>query len=270
MSTAAGILNVAMGLVYLLYGAITLIDLRRSWSRLGFSHFGAALIAMASTCGPHHMVHGVHILFEGRTAGTLDLIAVAVGVPAGVIWFRLRAEAFLGGRGDRHIAGTPGWVYALPTLMGMYFTAIIAAAIAAGPPQWERLPSLMPNLLLVVLYGIVAFYVTRTQIANRRPLGGWSVSGMSLGIIFWTCAVMHGTYALYTLTDRYGFDIHGFAVDVLAVAAALYFVVVLRALYRGTLRDWNSVPRALDDGARTSIEAAREPAPAGAVARAAR
>lgn len=263
MSIAAGILNVALGLVYLQYGTITFIEMRRNWSRLGFSHFGAAWIAMAFTCGPHHMVHGVHILFEGRTAGILDLVAVAVGAPAGIIWFRLRVEAFLGGRGDRHIAGTPGWVYTLPTLMGMYFTAIVAAAFAAGPPQWERLPSLLPNLLLVGLYGMVAFYVTRTQIANRRPLGGWSVSGMSLGVIFWTCAVMHGIYALYTLTDRYGFDVHGFVVDVVAVPAAFYFVMVVRALYRGTFRDWNSVSRALDS-ARTSAESAREPAPAGA------
>ena len=176
MSIAAGVLNVILGAVYLQYGTITFVEMRRNWSKMGFSHFGAAWIAMAFTCGPHHMVHGVHILFEGRQAGTLDLIAVAVGAPAGVTWFRLRVEAFLGGRGDRHIAGTPGWVYALPTLLGMYFTAIVAAALAAGPPQWERLPSLLPNLLLVVLYGMVAFYVTRTQVANRRPLGGWSVS----------------------------------------------------------------------------------------------
>jgi hypothetical protein len=258
MSVAAGLLNLALGVVYLQYGTITFIEMRRNWSRMGFSHFGAAWIAMAFTCGPHHMTHGIHILFEGRSAGVLDLIAVAVGAPAGVIWFRLRVEAFLGGRGDRHIAGTPAWVCALPTLLGMYFTAMVAAALAAGPPQWDRVPTLLPNLLLVVLYGMVAFYVTRTQIANRRPLGGWSVSGMSLGIIFWTCAVMHATYALYTLTDRYGFDVHGFTIDVLAVPAACYFVTVVRALQRGTFRDWNSVSRALDS-VRTTAEAEAEP-----------
>ena len=75
---------------------------------MGFSHFGAAWIAMAFTCGPHHWVHGVHLGFEGRAAGVLDFVAVLVGVPAGVIWFLLRVEAFRGGRGDRFIRGTPG------------------------------------------------------------------------------------------------------------------------------------------------------------------
>jgi len=263
MSITAGILNLALGIVYLQYGTITFVEMRRNWSRMGFSHFGAAWIAMAFTCGPHHMAHGIHLLFEGRSAGVLDLIAVAVGAPAGVIWFRLRVEAFLGGRGDRHIAGTPGWVYALPTLFGMYVTAVVAGALSAGQPHWERLPTLVPNLLLVVLYAMVAFYVTRTQIVNRRPLGGWSVSGMSLGVIFWTCSVMHAIYALYTLTDRYGFDVHGFAIDVAAVPAAFYFVAVVRALYRGTFRDWNSVSRALDT-ARSTAEATPDPVPAGA------
>jgi hypothetical protein len=246
MVVAAGLLNLVLGAVYLQYGTLTFADMRRNWDRMGFSHFGAAWIAMAFTCGPHHMVHGVHILFEGRHAGPLDLLAVAVGAPAGVIWFSLRVEAFRGGRGDRHVAGDPVWVYALPTLLGSYFTAVVAAALTAGAPHWDRLPQLIPNLLLVVLYGMVAFYVSRTQIVNRRPLGGWSLSGLSLGVIFWTCAVMHGVYALYTLTDRYAFDVHGFVVDVVAVPAAVFFVTVVRALYKGTFRDWNTVSRALD------------------------
>jgi hypothetical protein len=256
MTIATGLLNVIVGAVYLQYGTITFVEMRRNWSRMGFSHFGAAWIAMAFTCGPHHMVHGVHILFEGRSAGILDFVTILVGAPAGVIWFRLRVEAFLGGRGDRHIPGAPFWVLALPTLLGIYFTALIAAALAAGPPHWDRLEIVWPNLLLVVLYAMVAFYVTRTQIANHRPLGGWSLSGVSLGVIFWTCAVMHATFALYTLTSRYGFDIHGFAVDVVAVPAAMYFVGVVRALYRGTFRDWNSVDRQLE-GARATAAAAR-------------
>ncbi len=246
MSLAAGILNVLLGAVYLQYGTLTFVDMRRNWARMGFSHFGAAWIAMAWTCGPHHMVHGVHILFEGRHAGPLDLVAVLVGAPAGVIWFRLRVEAFLGGRGDRHVAGDPVWVYALPTLIAVYMTAVVAAALHAGAAHWGRLPQLIPNLLLVVLYAMVAFYVSRTQIVNRRPLGGWSVSGLSLAVIFWTCATMHGVYALYSLTARYAFDVHGLVVDIVAVPSAVYFVTVVRALYKGTFRDWNTVSRALD------------------------
>ena len=107
----------------------------RNRKTMGFSHFGAAWIAMAFTCGPHHFVHGIHLLFEGRTGGILDLIAVAIGVPAGVIWFLLRVEAFFGGRGDRFIEGSPGWVLAIPTLFGIYVTALIAGAIDVSGPR---------------------------------------------------------------------------------------------------------------------------------------
>jgi len=249
MITAAGLLNVLIGFVYLQYGTLTAIEMRRDWSRLGFSHFGAAWIAMAFTCGPHHMIHGVHILFEQRSAGALDLIAVAVGAPAGLTWWALRLEAHRGGRGDRHIAGNPLWVMALPTLFGMYVTALGAAVITAGPVHWDRLASLIPNMLLVPLYLTIALYVTRTQIANQRPLGGWSVSGLSLGIVFWTCAVMHAVYAFYSLTGRYALDTHGYVIDIIGVPAAIYFVGVVRGLYRGSFKDWNSVSRSFDGAA---------------------
>lgn len=259
MTVAAGVLNVLVGAVYLQYGTITVVEMRRNWGRMGFSHFGAAWIAMAFTCGPHHMVHGVHLLFEGRHAGVLDLVTIAVGAPAGVVWFRLRVEAFLGGRGDRHIPGSPLWIVALPTLLGMYVTALGAAALSAGALHWDRVPLVLSNAALVVLYAMVAFYVSRTQIANHRPLGGWSLSGVSLGVIFWTCALMHATYALYTLTTRYAFDVHGFWVDVAAVPAAVYFVGVVRALYRGTFRDWNSVDRQLESARTTAAAQAASP-----------
>jgi hypothetical protein len=252
VSLAAGLLNVALGAVYLQYGTLTAAEMVRNRSQMGFSHFGAAWIAMAFTCGPHHMVHGIHMLFEHRHGGVLDLIAVAVGAPAGIIWFSLRVEAFFGGRGDRHVHGTPRWVLVLPTLLGMYVTALGAAALQAGTPHWERLPGLLPNLALVPLYAMVAWYVARTQVANRRPLGGWSVSGLSLAVIFSTCALMHAVFAVYTLDARYAFDIHGLVVDSLAVPAGIYFVWVVRALHRGTFRDWNRVSERLARAAAVS------------------
>jgi hypothetical protein len=104
MSTAVAALNVVLGLVYLQYGVMTFVDMKRNWSTMGFSHFGAAWIAMAFTCGPHHVEHGLHILAAGRNGAVLDLAAVLVGFPAGVAWFLLRLEAFLGGRA---IASSP-------------------------------------------------------------------------------------------------------------------------------------------------------------------
>ena len=131
MSATVAALNIVLGLVYTQYGTMTLYEMVRNRRTMGFSHFGAAWIAMAFTCGPHHLVHGIHVGFEGRTGGVLDLAAVLVGFPAGVAWFLLRVEAFRGGRGDRFWKGDPLWVLALPTLAGIYVTALVAAAIVA-------------------------------------------------------------------------------------------------------------------------------------------
>jgi len=239
-TTAA--LNIVLGLVYTGYGTITAVEMIRDRQRLGFSHFGAAWVAMTATCGPHHWVHGIHLGFEGRSAGVLDLIAVLVGVPAGITWFLLRMEAFRGGRGDRFIQGTPTWVMALPTLAGIYVTAIVAAGIGIGVGGMNELVVVIPNLMLVVLYSAIGYYLIRTQLANRRPLGGWSVSGLALSIVFPTCAAMHAVYAFYTLTGVYGLDWHGVAFDWIGVPAALYFLWVVRALSSGAFHDWNGAP----------------------------
>jgi hypothetical protein len=175
MTIAVGALNLVLGFVYIQYGSLTIIEMRRNWREMGFSHFGAAWIAMAFTCGPHHFIHGLHLLLSGHGAGTLDLVAVVVGFPAGVIWFLLRVEAFSGGRGDRFVSGSPVWVLALPTAFGMYLTAIVAAVIARGVATPAALALVAPNLLLVVIYSMIGYFLIRTQVANRRPLGGWSV-----------------------------------------------------------------------------------------------
>jgi hypothetical protein len=239
-ATVAG-LNIILGLVYTSYGLMTLTEMIRNRQTMGFSHFGAAWVAMAFTCGPHHWVHGIHIL-EGNPGGGLDLFAVLVGFPAGVIWFGLRVEAFRGGRGDRHVSGTPGWIMALPTLGGIYATALVAAAIGVGGTLYDPAAGVVANLILVGLYSAIGYYLARTQIANRRPLAGWSLGGLALAVVFPTCAAMHGIYAFYELNGYYAADGHMLAVDLLAVPAAMYFLWVVHALYRGSFRDWNGAP----------------------------
>jgi hypothetical protein len=244
MTASLGALNIVLGLVYLGYGVMTAIEMVRNRDTMGFSHFGAAWIAMAFTCGPHHTIHGVHLVAEGRAGGPLDLFAVLVGFPAGVTWFLLRVEAFAGGRGDRFVPGNPIWVLALPTVGGIYLTALVAAAMGVGGLQLdaENLPMVASNLLLVGLYAAIAYFLSRTQVANRRPLAGWSLSGLALSVVFWTCSAMHGVYALYGLSGQYLVDYHGLAIDWLAVPAAVYFLWVVRALYRGSYKDWNGAP----------------------------
>lgn len=245
MSLTAGTLHVLLGVVYAQYGTMTLIEMRRQRTVMGFSHFGAAWVAMAFTCGPHHFFHGVHLLFEGREATALDLVTVAVSLPAGLVWFALRVEAFLGGQGDRHIPGSPRWVLLLPTLLAMYVAVAATTAFYGPAPRLENLPGVSANLLLVILYAVIAVFVSKTQLANRGPLGGWSASGLSLAVIFASCSVMHGIGALHTLTGQYDWDVHMGVTDIVGVPAAVYFLVVVRALQRGTFRDWNSVSKRL-------------------------
>jgi hypothetical protein len=256
MSTAVAAGNIILGIVYTQYGVMTIVEMLRNRRTMGFSHFGAAWIAMAFTCGPHHWIHGVHVAAEGRIGGPLDLVAVLVGFPAGVGWFLLRIEAFRGGAGDRLWRGDPPWVVALPTIAGVYVTALVAAAIAYGGVDLGNVALAIPNMLLIGIYLAIGWFLARTQIANRRPLGGWSVSGLALAIIFPTCAAMHAVYGFYTLTGNYAGDVHGLTIDWLAVPAGLYFLWVVRALYRGTFTDWNGSPFRLRS-------TAAEPAPAG-------
>ena len=66
MTLFLALLNLALGMVYTSYGIMTAIDMKRGWRTSGFSHFGAAWLVMAFTCGPHHLEHGLHQLSAGR------------------------------------------------------------------------------------------------------------------------------------------------------------------------------------------------------------
>ena len=239
MRPAVAAVNIVLGLVYTSYGIMTIVDMKRGWKTMGFSHFGMAWIAMAFTCGPHHLEHGLHVAFAGRAGGPLDLFAVVVGFPAGVIWFLLRVEALAGGRGDRFISATPRWVAALPALSALYVGLLGAGAIAVLRSGASFGPKLTPNVLLLAVYSLIGYYLLRTQLANRGPLGGWSVSGLALTVVFPTCGLMHAVYATYATAARYDVDVHGLTIDWLSVPAAIYFVWVVRSLYLGSFRDWN-------------------------------
>jgi hypothetical protein len=176
----------------------------------------------------------------------LDLVAVVVGLPAGVVWFALRVEAFRGGMGDRFIHGTPLWILALPTLAGIYGTALVAATISSGPLSMPDPWLVVPQFMLLGLYMAIGYYLSRTQIANHRPLGGWSLSGLALAIVFPTCALMHTVYAYYGLTGQYSIDRLAAGIDIVGVPAAMYFLWVVHALYRGAYHDWNGAPAAAE------------------------
>jgi hypothetical protein len=238
MRAAVAATNILLGLVYTSYGVMTIIDLKRGWRTSGLSHFGLAWIAMAFTCGPHHLEHGVHVALQ-RNGGPIDLYAVLVGLPAGATWFYLRVEALAGGRGDRFISGTPRPVAVVPFVSGVYAVTLGVAAAAVLSSDAHFGPRLVPNLLLLGLYALIGYYLLRTQLQNRQPLGGWSVSGLALTLVFPTCGVMHAVYVLYASASRYEVEWHGLVIDWLSVPAAVYFVWVVRGLYLGSRTDWN-------------------------------
>jgi hypothetical protein len=246
MIVAIAITNILLGIAYTSYGVITAMEMKNDWRSFGFSHFGAAWIAMAFTCGPHHLDHGLHALADGR-GGSLDLLSVVVGLPAGVIWMGLRIEAFLGGRGDRFILGTPRWLRALPAVTTAYVVTVVAASLVILfrrplTADW----ALLSNASLVVIYSAIGYFLLRTQLRRRPAMSGWSVSGLSLSIVFPTCALMHGVFAVYALAGTYQHDIHGVSIDWLSVPAGLYFLWVVRRLYQDSLRDWNDGPDAVE------------------------
>ncbi|MBA2280561.1 MAG: hypothetical protein H0W25_04895 [Acidimicrobiia bacterium] len=235
-----GMTNLVLGTVYACYGVMTLVEMKRGWRTNGFSHFGAAWLCMAFTCGPHHLDHGLHVLMAGRVGGSLDLLTIAVGFPVGVAWFLLRVEALFGGRGDRTIAGTPVWLEAMPTLAASY-VAVVAASITGLAFGVERLaPRAWPNVLLVLLYAAIGVLLLRTQLRTHLKSGQWSASGLSLAFVMLTCAVMHAVYVAYASAGRYDVDGHGLVIDTVGVPAAAYFLWVTWALHRGWLRDWNA------------------------------
>lgn len=243
MTAAVAIANLVLGVAYTAYGVITALEMRRDWRSFGFSHFGAAWIAMAFTCGPHHLAHGLHVA-EGEPGGALDLLAVVVGLPVGAVWLLLRVEAFLGGRGDRFVLGEPHWLRALPSLSAMYLLvlAVASATRLSGAEITRDGWSVLPNVALVGIYMAIGWFIVRTQLRNHPLMGGWSVSGLCLSSIFPTCALMHGVFAIYILAGTYSHDLHSAAIDWLSVPAGAYFLWVVRRLYRDALRDWNQGP----------------------------
>lgn len=239
MKAAAGIGNIVVGSAYLYLGLIIAEDLRRGWREMGFSHFGVGLAGLAFTCGPHHLVHGVHTLLRGRAGGPMDFATVLIGIPPGLVFLFLRSEALAGGRGDRFISGTPAWLASMPTVGGVYATALVAAAVQTRGDFALR-PQMIANVVLIVLYTMIGSYIVRTQMRNRPQLGGWSVSGLSLALIFPTCTLMHASYAFYAASGVYAdIDWHGLAVDWISVPAGIFFLWVVRGLYRQSLKDWN-------------------------------
>jgi hypothetical protein len=153
----------------------------------------------------------------------------------------LRVEALRGGRGDRTIERTTWWLRLLAVCL-VAATAVVIAELASRLASGASFdPRFAPNLLLVVLYVAIGYYLGVAQLAAHRATGRWSVSGLALTAVFPTCAVMHAAWVVYAVTGVYGADLHGRVIDWLSVPAAIYFVWVVRAIALGLLSESDGV-----------------------------
>lgn len=244
MSTAVATGNIVLGVAYLVLGAIVLLDLHRQRSERGVWQMGAALAALCFTCGPHHVVHGVHVGFENVPAGRLDLVTVMVALPPGILFLWLRAEALTGGRGDRLVANTPGWVQALPVATGAYVGALLFVGLGIMVRADQLSVDGLIGLTTFTLFSTIAVVLVRTQVRNRPALGGWSLSGLGLTAVFITCASTHAAVAMQAAAGVRPLDVHMAMVDVGAIAAAGWFLQVVRSLTRAASDEYATGPAA--------------------------
>lgn len=240
MSGAVAGVNIALGIGYMLLAVLVAVELQRQWKEPGVWRFGAALAAIAFTCGPHHLAHGMHVGFEHEVAGRLDLVSVLVGIPPAAVFVWLRLEALTGRRGDRVIAGNPGWIQVMPIAAGAYFAVVVIMGIGMlRRAEGLSLEGLL-NLAAAVVFGWVTAVFLRTQRRNHAVTGEWSLSGLALVGLFGTCTVMHTAVAMQVTAQVRSLDIHLVTIDGLGVLAAMWFLGIVRAMTRDAPQDWEA------------------------------
>jgi hypothetical protein len=234
VTTALIALNLVLGLVYTAYGIITVFELSSQRHARGLNHFGLAWVAMAFTCGPHHLDHGLHLAL-GRPGTGMELLPVAIGLGPGLAWFLLRMEALRGGLGDREVrVGTPA-LRVFAVVVGAALATSAVWIVLRGAPVIGQEVLTVPNVLLVGLYAAISALVLSGQLANRRERGAWSVAGIGLTLVFATCALMHAAYVVDAAAGGFPIDVHGLVVGWVGVPAAVYFLWVVWRMRTGTL-----------------------------------
>lgn len=237
MNAAIGLCSVVLGLAYLGLGVLSAYEVVVERRTLGVSRFGLAFTFMALSCGPHHVLHGRHAM-AGLDVDLAIAAVTIIALPAGVLFVLLRFESFVGGRGDRTITGTPTWLIAIPGVFLLSTGMIVGWALTTpGHAIDLRSPLVLSNLFVAVTYSLVGWPLIRTQVRRHAETGTWSLSGLTLSGIFPTCAAAHLVYAMRATGDW-----HMLVVGLIGVPASIYFLLVVRALYRNSIVDWNRRP----------------------------
>jgi hypothetical protein len=258
MSLVIGLTNLAVGLAYAGLGLLSVWETVSLHRYRGWSRFGIGFALMAASCGPHHLVHGWHVL--AGEAVTLPMLAVTlIGLPAGSIFVLLRLETVFGGQGERMIAASPDRVAmvvggfaavagvlaastfiqpASETLFQLICAPSALAARAAASGAGIDFTSIMfvTNVFVTITYGMVGWYLADFQVRRYLANGIWSLSGLALTGVFFTCAQMHMIDAASRGNDWI------LVFDVIGVPASVYFLWVVKLLHNDSVMDWNRRP----------------------------
>jgi|GEM_PF-1417120 len=258
MVLVIGISNLLVGTAYLGLGLLSAWEAASQYRQRGLSRFGLGFTLMAASCGPHHLVHGWCVLNGGIVSAPM-LGMTLIGVPAGVTFCYLRAEAMLGGRGDRTIAFTSrvvvGTAIALLVVVGLLVGWAVAAPVVLAPDQAICTsfgiryataaagglvlgsPVVLANLWVTLTYGMVGWYLGETQVRRYIACRAWSLSGLALTAVFPSCAAMHLMLAVTVSGDSATLPF-----DLLGVPASVYFLWVVKRLHTDSVVDWNRRP----------------------------
>jgi hypothetical protein len=96
--------------------------------------------------------------------------------------------------------------------------------------------SFMANLFVVGTYGMVGWYLADYQVRRYVAEGAWSLSGVSLSGVFFSCALMHLVYAT---TERHDATL---PFDLFGIPASVYFLWVVKRVHSDSVVDWNRRP----------------------------
>ena len=254
MALLIGYGNLLIGIAYTGLGLLSAWETISLHRYRGWSRFGIGFSLMAASCGPHHLVHGWHALQEGSFSWPTVAVTL-IGLPAGVAFVGLRFETALGGRGDRRfglsrywavalaavfavaVGGLTGWTLARPSFPVVMCRALSLAQSAWLKPGLDLTPLLVPaNMFVVVTYGMVGWYLGDYQVRRHVAERSWSLSGVSLTGVFFSCALMH---LIYATGERHSATL---AFDLLGIPASIYFLWIVKRVHSDSVVDWNRRP----------------------------
>jgi hypothetical protein len=250
--------NLLVGMAYVTLGLLSAWEVASQYRYRGVSRFGVGFSLMAASCGPHHLIHGWCVL-QGGAVSTPMLAVTLTGLPAGIVFCWLRAEAMRNGRGDRTVA-IKGSAIAAASIVSLVSVSLLAGwAMAAPPDPYQFIcttlgiqPSVadsdaglgrtlvvLSNLWVSFTYAMVGWYLADTQIRRYVSTQSWSLSGLALTGVFPSCAAMHLILALTASQDT-----GTLVFDLIGVPASVYFLWVVKQLHANAAIDWNRSPLA--------------------------